>query len=136
MPRFLQNSLISILDIIAFSIAYWLAFLFRFEFAIPARVMDTTLVNWPYVVAVHYLGLYVFGVPRMSWRYMTMRDTIRIGIAVGASSVVLVLVRSLVPIVSTHRHVFLPFGVLAMDVVLAFLALVAARAAVRLRGEL
>lgn len=136
MPRFLQRSLLTILDIIGLSLAYWLAFLFRFEFALPTHQVSLMLVNWPYVVLVHYAALYAFGVPRMSWRYMTMRDTIRIGFAVGASTSVLVAVRITAPLLSSHYLVFLPFGVIAMDVVLAFLGLVAARAIVRLRGEI
>jgi FlaA1/EpsC-like NDP-sugar epimerase len=112
-----------------------LAFLFRFEFAIPRSVIGVALVNWPYVVAVHYLGLYLLGVPRMSWRYMTMRDAVRIGIAVALGTGLLVFVRFMAPIVTDHRLVFLPLGVLAMDFALAFLGLVCARAAVRMRGE-
>ncbi|HEY5948115.1 MAG TPA: hypothetical protein VIV40_21615, partial [Kofleriaceae bacterium] len=135
MPRFLQRSLISILDITGLSIAYWLAFLFRFELTFPDGVVGVALFNWPYVVAIHYGALYVFGVPRMSWRYMTMRDAVRIGLAVAASSLVLIAVRFSAPLVTDHRLLFVPLGVLAMDVVLAFLGLVGARATVRLRGE-
>lgn len=135
MPRFLQRSLLLILDCVGLTLAYWLAFLFRFEFRIPPSEIHLVLVNWPYVVAVHYLALYAFGVPSMSWRYMTMRDTVRIGAAVAVSTVVLLTIRTAAPSVAQHRFLFLPYGVIAMDVVLAFLGLVAARATVRLRGE-
>ncbi len=135
MPRFLQRSLISILDITGLSIAYWLAFLFRFELSIPPGTIDIVLANWPYVVLVHFLGLHALGVPRMSWRYMRMRDAIRVGVAVGLGTSVLVAVRVLAPIATDHRLVFLPLGVIAMDGVLAFCGLVAARTVVRLRGE-
>ncbi|HLL25897.1 MAG TPA: nucleoside-diphosphate sugar epimerase/dehydratase [Kofleriaceae bacterium] len=135
MPRFLQRSLITILDVVGLSLAYWLAFLFRFEFVIPREVTQLILVNWAWVVGIHYLGLYVLGVPRMSWRYMTMRDTVRIAVAVGISSTLLLMIRVVLPLFSEHQVVFLPLGVLAMDVVLAFVGLVAARAIVRLRGE-
>jgi len=135
MPRFLQRSLITILDVIGLSIAYWLAFLFRFEFEIPRASAQLILVNWPWVVGIHYAGLYLLGVPRMSWRYMTMRDTVRIAAAVALSSSILLTVRIALPLFSEHQVVFLPFGVLAMDVVLAFVGLVSARAIVRLRGE-
>src|SRR5436190_20079434 len=109
MPRFLQRSLITILDVIGLSFAYWLAFLFRFEFAIPLATGQLILVNWPWVVGVHYFGLYLLGVPRMSWRYMTMRDTVRIAVAVAVSSSILLLVRIALPLVSGHAVVFLPF---------------------------
>src|ERR1041385_8845039 len=135
MPRILQRSLLVILDLVAISIAYWLAFQFRFEFAIPRRELLLVLVNLAYVVAVNYVGLSLLGVPRLSWRYMTMRDTIRIGVAVSLSSTFLVMVRTLAPLFSSHYLVFLPYGVLAMNFVLAFVGLVGARALVRLRGE-
>lgn len=136
MPRFLQRSLVTILDVIGLSIALWLAFLFRFEFQIPKSQVQLVLVSWPYVVAVHFGALYLLGVPRLSWRYMTMRDTVRIGVAIAVSTVVLVMVRVSAPQLTDHRLVFLPLGVIAMDAVLAFVGLVAARALVRLRGEM
>src|SRR4051812_16373234 len=108
MPRILQRSLVVILDLLGLSIAYWLAFLFRFEFDIPRSQIQLPLVNWPYVVAIHYLALYAFRVPRMSWRYMTMRDAVRIAVAVAASSFVLVMVRFIAPLLTHHRFVFLP----------------------------
>ncbi len=135
MPRFLQRSLLSILDVIGLSIAYWLAFLFRFEFDIPRSEAQMVLLNWPYVVGIHFFGLYMLGIPRMSWRYMTMRDTVRIAFAVGLSSSILVTVRVSATLLTDHRMMFLPLGVLAMDIVLAFVGLVSARAIVRLRGE-
>jgi FlaA1/EpsC-like NDP-sugar epimerase len=135
MPRFLQRSLLTILDVVGLSVAYWLAFLFRFEFQIPPNEMPLVLVNWPYVVMIHYAALYLFGIPRMSWRYMMMRDAVWIGVAVATSTFALVTIRALAPHFSSHHMVFLPYGVIAMDVVLAFLGLVAARTAVRLRGE-
>jgi FlaA1/EpsC-like NDP-sugar epimerase len=135
MPRFFQRSLLVILDIVGLSIAYWLAFQFRFEFHIPPDQLTLVLASWPYVVAAHYAGLYLLQVPRMSWRYMTMRDTIRVGFAVTLSTTFLVIVRTAAPIFSSHWFVFLPYGVIAMDFVLAFVGLVGARATVRLRGE-
>lgn len=135
MPRFLQRSLLTILDVIALSIAYWLAFLFRFEFSLPSAQLDLILVNWPYVTVAHYTALYALKVPRMSWRYMTMRDTIRIGFAITISTSMLVFVRAGGPMITGHKLIFLPFGVIAINSVLAFLGLVSARALVRVRGE-
>jgi len=126
---------LTILDVVGLSVAYWLAFLFRFEFRLPMHQVDLMLVNWPYVVLAHSLGLYALGVPRMSWRYMTMRDAIRIAVAISMSTAVLAAVRFTAPHLHDSKLVFLPLGVIAMDMVLAFLGLVGARAIVRLRGE-
>ncbi|MDX2091176.1 MAG: nucleoside-diphosphate sugar epimerase/dehydratase [Kofleriaceae bacterium] len=135
MPRFLQRSLLTILDVITLSIAYWLAFLFRFEFSLPSAQLDLLLVNWPYVVVAHYAALYVMKVPRMSWRYMTMRDSIRIAMAIALSTMLLIVVRAAGPQLTGHKLIFLPFGVIAINCVLVFVGLVSARALVRLRGE-
>ena len=135
MPRFFAQSLQIVLDSTALSIAYWLAFLFRFEFDIPSSQLPLILVNWPLVVTFQYASLYAFGVPRMSWRYIMMRDTIRIGLAVTAASMVLVLMRFSLERFTNTRLFLIPLGVLAMNYVLSFIGLVGSRATWRLRGE-
>src|SRR5215469_5466205 len=93
MPRIFARSLQIVLDSFVLSIAYWFAFLFRFEFHIPPTQINSILINWPYVIVLQYSFLSLFGVPLMSWRYMTMRDTVRVLLSVTASSTVLVLIR-------------------------------------------
>jgi FlaA1/EpsC-like NDP-sugar epimerase len=134
MPRVLSNSLRTALDLAVLSIAYWLAFLFRFEFAIPRIGFNILLVNWPYVALIHYIGLAVFGVPRLSWRYINMHDMQRVFTAVSCSTTVLVVLRLVLPRFG-ESAVIIPFGVLAMHFVLSFLGLVGVRAAWRMRGE-
>ena len=136
MPPILARSLQIVLDFVVVSIAYWLAFLFRFEFDIPRATVGLILVNWPYVIAVQYLTLVAFGVPRMAWRYMAMRDAARVLFAAIASTAALVSIRLLLPSITSSPLVFLPLGVLAMDFVLGFVGLVGVRAIWRFRGEL
>ena len=64
------------LDFLVLSVAFWAAYLFRFEFHIPSSVLPGVLRYWPIVVAVQYLGLLSFRVTRLSWRYLNMRDTV------------------------------------------------------------
>ena len=135
MPLILARSLQVALDCLVLSIAYWLAFLFRFEFAIPSSQIKLILLCWPYVIGVHYSSLVLFNVPRMAWRYMTMRDAARVGFALAASTALVVTGRIVMPLVSSSPYVFLPLGVLAMDFVLGFVGLVAVRALWRVRGE-
>src|SRR6476620_84347 len=113
MPRFFARSLQIVLDSTALSIAFWLAFLFRFEFAIPRSQIHLLLLNWPYVIALQYTSLWLFGVPRMSWRFMTMMDTIRIGFAITASSAVLVMIRFALEAITDINILLIPLGVLA-----------------------
>lgn len=136
MPRFFARSLQIVLDSTVLSIALWLAFLFRFEFQIPTPQIRQVLINWPYVVALQYFGLWLFGVPRMSWRYMTMRDSIRVLVSMGGSTAVLVLIRVALEASTSANILFIPFGVLAMNFVLGFLGLVGARASWRLHNEI
>ena len=135
MPRFFARSFQVILDSTVLSIAFWLAFLFRFEFQFPTGQLKLALVNWPYVIVLQYCGLWLFGVPRMSWRYMTMRDTVRVLLSVTASTLLLVLIRVGLEQSTNANILFIPFGVLAINYTLSFLGLVGARASWRLRGE-
>jgi FlaA1/EpsC-like NDP-sugar epimerase len=136
MPRLLARGLHVVVDCLVLSIAYWLAFLFRFEFALPAAQLKLFFVNWPYVVAVHYAGLYAFGVPVLAWRYVSMRDAARVTFAILASSAVLALGRIALPLVTSSPLVILPLGVVAMDCVLGFVGLVIVRGIWKFRGEL
>jgi FlaA1/EpsC-like NDP-sugar epimerase len=134
MPRLISHSLRVALDVLVISIALWLAVLFRFEFQLPSLVVQMAVYNWPLVVVIHYLGLVSSGVPRMSWRYMTMLDTARILTSVVASGAVLLAIRLLLPF-ATAKVPLIPLGVLAMNPVLVFVGLVGTRAAWRLRNE-
>ena len=135
--RLLNRSLQTAVDVALLSLAYWLAFLFRFEFALPSMWLRVLLTTWPYVIGLTYLGLAVFGVPRMSWRYIGIADVGRIFVATTASTTLLVLVHALSRFIDIHAItiVVIPLGVLAMNFVLAFLALVGIRALRRVQGE-
>ena len=137
MPRIFTRSLQVTLDLAVLSFALWLSFLFRFEFVIPHEWLKVALTAWPYVVVIEYAVLAGFGVPRFSWRYVSMRETIKISAAIAASTGLL-LVLGLV-LRATHIKLldfaFLPRGVLAVNLVLALLGLVAVRATRRVWGE-
>ena len=87
-------------------------------------------------MVLHYIGLTAFGVPRMSWRYIGIGDVGRIFVATAASTTILVLVRMVGPFVDVHAIslVVIPLGVLAMNFVLALLALVSIRMLRRMQG--
>ncbi|HEY1813788.1 MAG TPA: nucleoside-diphosphate sugar epimerase/dehydratase [Kofleriaceae bacterium] len=135
--RLLNRSLQTTVDVALLSLAYWLAYLFRFEFALPSAWLRVLLTTWPYVIVLTYASLALFGVPRMSWRYIAIGDVGRIFVAASVSTTVLVLVRVMARFVSIHAItiVTIPLGVLAMNFVLAFLALVGIRALRRMQGE-
>ena len=134
MFTFLDRSLRTVLDIAVLSIAYWLAFLFRFELQITHAGAGVLFVSWPYVIALQYAALAAWGIPRMAWRYVSMVDTMRVFIAMACSGVVLLVLRLLTPMTGISILV-VPLGVLATDFVLAFVGIVGVRAAWRLRSE-
>ncbi len=135
-PRLLNRTVQITLDIVVLSFAYWLAFLFRFEFSLPHSWAKVAVITWPYVVALQYAGMTSFGVPRMSWRYFSIGDSARVLIAVSASTAVLVAVRLIGHRVSeTMEAVLIPLGVLGMNLALSFMGLVGMRALRRLQGE-
>jgi FlaA1/EpsC-like NDP-sugar epimerase len=135
--RLLNRSVQTAVDIAVLSFAYWLAFLFRFEFELPHIWLRVLLTTWPYVVVLHYVGLTVFGVPRMSWRYISIEDIGRILAAVISATAVLATVRLAAPLLPGIRLnvVVIPLGVLAMYFVLGFVGLVGVRVLRRMQGE-
>ncbi len=134
--RLFSRTLQITLDVSVLSLAYWLAFLFRFEFDIPHVWMRVLLTTWPYVVLLHYTGLSIFGVPRMSWRYVSIGDVGAVLFGLAASTAVMFAIRLAGPSLSASFFaVLIPLGVLAMDFALAFLGLVGIRALRRLHGE-
>jgi FlaA1/EpsC-like NDP-sugar epimerase len=136
MSRYLTRGLQVVIDLFVLSIAYWLAFLFRFEFEIPRSWLEAALLNWGYVVLLEYGTLAALGVPRYSWRYVSMSEMLRIGVAIGIATVLLVGLRFGFDATALRVDLFiLPLGVLAMNSVLAYVALVSVRALRRLQGE-
>jgi len=121
------------LDVVALSIAYWVAWCLRFEFGIPDAAIHVALMTWPCVLVAHLAAMTVYGIPRMAWRYVSMRDVLRVLIAVGTSSSLLVILRLVRVLPATNN--LIPLSVLAMDCVLGFVGLVGLRALWRVRSE-
>jgi len=136
MPRYLTRGLQVVLDFLVLSVAFWLAFLFRFELQIPAMWGRVGVVTWPYVVVLEYGVLWLYGVPRSAWRYVSLRETVRIALALATSTAVLVAVR-----LGLQGHdgplqlAVIPLGVLGSNLFLCFASLVGIRATRRVYGE-
>jgi FlaA1/EpsC-like NDP-sugar epimerase len=138
MPRYLTRGLQVFGDLVTLSLAYWLAFLFRFEFRLPYDWDHVALLNWPYVVALEYLILSLLGVPTFSWRYVSLREVQRIALSIGLATTVLTALRLGLKwggVGGSISFFVIPLGVLAMNAVLALVGLVLMRALRRLQGE-
>ena len=137
MPLRLLNRTVQVaLDIAILSFAYWLSFLFRLEFSIPGTWMKVLLVTWPYVLIMQYAALALFGVPRLSWRYINIGDVSRVLSAVCSANAVMLAIRLVGPLAREHISILvIPLGVIAMNTALSFLGLVGVRVVRRLQGE-
>jgi FlaA1/EpsC-like NDP-sugar epimerase len=126
------------LDILGLSLAYWLAFSIRFDWDIPTDMVGRSLLLWPYVIAIEYGLLAIAGVPRFSWRYVGLREAMRILGATVAGTAVFATIRMLAGAATGWvfaRHAILPYGVIAINLPLAFLVISGVRIVRRITSE-
>jgi FlaA1/EpsC-like NDP-sugar epimerase len=136
MSRYLAKAGQMFTDFFVLSMAYWLAFLFRFELNLDFEYYKLLFFTWPYVVVLKYLVLALFDVPNFAWRYVGIKEAQRILLALAVSTAVLVAMRlGLAQAGGYFRFVVIPLGVLGVDFVLAFLGVAGARVLRRIASE-
>jgi len=124
------------LDLLALSIAYWLAFLFRFEFRMEMPQYKLLFFSWPYVVMFKYLVMVLFGVHNFSWRYVGVREASRIFGALATASIFLIALRlGLGGLGGYSKWIVIPLGVLAIDFSLSFMGVGGMRFLRRISAE-
>ncbi len=128
-----------LIDVSVLMLAFFFAMLVRFDSQVPKAIFRQLMIVLPYVVLLQYAFLSAFGITRYSWRYISLRDAVRIFMAVASASAVLVLLRflspALVDVTPYARYGIVPLGVLLGDFVLAFIGLTGVRALRRMLGE-
>lgn len=139
MSRFKNRTTQFLIDIGVLMIAFMLAMLVRFDWNVPRPMFRQLMIVLPYVVLLQYAFLSLFGITRFSWRFISLRDAVRIFAAVASATALLVGMRLVSPMlvdrVALARYAIVPLGVLLGDFVLAFLGLAGVRALRRLLGE-
>jgi len=120
--------------------AYVMAFLLRFEGAIPTWMLRTLAWTLPYVVALYYGSMMAFGVQKLAWRYIGLRDMRRIALAVGASTGLLLASRLVaaqwvITADSVMSRAIVPIGVTLSAAAFAFLGIVGVRVLRRMLAE-
>lgn len=139
MDRVVARTLQAVIDLAALSLAIWLAFALRFEFAVPFHMVKRAAFTWPYVIGFQYFLLVLFGVTRFAWRYVGLKEATRILAATATAAAVLAAVRfaaASAQVVFPHAiYALVPLGVILIDFVLAFLAVTGVRALRRLHAE-
>lgn len=125
------------IDLGMLSAALWLGYLIRFDWALPSTMWRSLLVLWPYVVGAEYLLLLLHGVPRYVWRYVGLREVVRILLACSVATLLLSALRASAGLWlgELSRQVVLPFGVIAINFTLSFLGIAGVRTARRLLSE-
>lgn len=84
-----------LIDIILFSIAYFSAYLVRFESTIPDNFINTYVNSLPWVIVIKCAIFYYMGLYRNIWRYVSIRDMVDIIKAATLCSLVIVLIASM-----------------------------------------
>ena len=134
--RYFTRGMQVAIDLCVLSVAYWVAFLLRFEGLPELLYLKLLFFTWPYVVGFQYLVLAALGVQRMSWRYVGIGDTRRILVGLAIATAVLVGVRfGLTPFGGYARYALIPLGVIGMDFTLAFLGVTGIRVLRRIVSE-
>ena len=127
------------IDLAVLSASLWAALWLRFEGGVPLQMFKRVLFLWPYIVAFQYVLLALMGVPRYSWRYIGLREAVRILGALGASGTVLLGARLIAAKFAATtgygQYTHLPIGVVVFDLLLGFMGLTGVRAARRLFTE-
>src|SRR5687767_5394112 len=106
------------IDLAVLALAFGAAFVLRFEAQIPEQMLKRLLFLWPYVVVFQYGILYTLGVPQFVWRYVGLKEIVKIFSAVAASAVAFLAIRlgsgQLFDIVTgPAQYVAIPIGVVA-----------------------
>jgi FlaA1/EpsC-like NDP-sugar epimerase len=128
-----------VLDACILGAAFWLAFLLRFEGALPGPFADALVIYLPFVLAAKLFVLAGAGRFKAPWRYINLRETVRIFNWLLVVSMILLVwlqVRGWLPFEwALREELVLPVGVIILDLGLSFMGLVGARALVRLLSE-
>jgi len=135
MLRFLQIGI----DLAVLAGALWLAFLIRFEGSVPYGMLKRELFLWPYLTLLQYSALSLLGVPRFSWRYVGLREAVRILMATGVVAILVMAARLITAQWLADRgwsqYLQLPLGVVAIDFFLAFMGVAGVRVIRRIVSE-
>src|SRR5262245_24367774 len=128
------------IDLGVLAIAFGVAFLLRFDGVLPEQILKRFLFLWPYVILFQYLVLYAFGVPQFAWRYVGLREPVRIFVALATAAAVLLAVRlgagAFFDIVQGRAQwVVVPISIIMMDLMLAALGISGVRVVRRLQVE-
>jgi FlaA1/EpsC-like NDP-sugar epimerase len=131
--RFLQV----LVDGSVLSIALLLAYLLRYDFDPPFQVMKHIALQLPYIVALEYGLILSFGAHRVIWQFVSAADLLLLVRPLIFSSAILGALRTTsVHYSFAHKdYLFIPWGVIAMNLALSTLLVLGVRLVRRLVVE-
>ncbi|MEK9826087.1 MAG: nucleoside-diphosphate sugar epimerase/dehydratase, partial [Methylotenera sp.] len=113
-------------DVVMISLAWFLAYSLRFNFAIPESFVESFLQTLPWVILLQ-AGIFIaLGLYRGVWRFASVADLRRIILAVIASAIVIIAVFFMLKL-----EVVIPRSVLVLDPILLILMMGGSRFAYR-----
>jgi FlaA1/EpsC-like NDP-sugar epimerase len=128
--RLFRISLLFLIHSAAFSAVLYLAFLLRFDFDIPSRMMERFKESLPVLVGTKLLIFYFLGSFFGWWRFITFSDLVAIIRATVVSALLLVAIEYF-----TNRSFGVPRSIIAIDLVLTVCAIGGLRSCVRFSRE-
>ena len=106
------------LDFLVLASAFVLAYLLRFDFAPPHREIINALNQIPVVILIQFAVLYLAGIYKFIWRYISLTEAKRIIYAAFAAALPLIALRLWLP--SSLQEWRMPLSVIMIDTVFAF----------------
>jgi FlaA1/EpsC-like NDP-sugar epimerase len=128
-----------VLDLAVACAAHYLAFVLRFEGAVPAAELRTFAHSLPCVLLIQYLSLMGLKVPESSWQYVSLLEVRRICMALLVATALLILFVSsgdfLQAFLPNINSALPPRGVIVLDLLLGMVGLIGLRVSVRVWYE-
>lgn len=113
-------------DIAVLCAAFFLAYLFRFDFQLSEYYFDNALTQLPFVVFIQFASLFLVSAYSIIWRYVSLEDIKAFLKAALISGVILILIRLLVSSEQFSRWQ-VPLSIILMNTGLAFAGLLTLR---------
>ncbi|MDP2340163.1 MAG: nucleoside-diphosphate sugar epimerase/dehydratase [Deltaproteobacteria bacterium] len=115
---FLRRPMHFVLDVAVLAVAFSLAYLFRFDFAVPRGWADRAVHQVAFVVGFQLFALFAAGIYSYIWRYVGLAEVAGFARATLYALVPLVLSRFVLP--SSLDAYRMPLSVILMDAVIGF----------------
>jgi FlaA1/EpsC-like NDP-sugar epimerase len=131
---FLRRTNQVILDLLIFMLSYLLAFLLRFEGPPQGISLDQMVILFPYLALARMISYYLFSVYSITWRYVSVRDAVRIFEACLPPTLAMLAARLILP--SRLAVLRIPIGIITMDFLLVLTGTLGTRLIRRLYYEM